>query len=358
MKLISKLFSFLFLLVSLPLGLLLVISGWSGFLYTDSFPLTSLTGLAFPAILLINLLIALLYAIIMRKMPWIPLIAILLTINPILAYSPLSFKSEPKESKDREFCVMSYNIHGLKPIGAELAHEAGDMISDYVANCDADIICLQESDSKRFERKMENDTSFLKRLPFSCHTAGMTVIARWPIIEYHPIDFPESGNSCLYCRLLVGTDTMAIFNCHFQSIGLKQKEIDDYNRMLAHPQDTSGLEGSRSVIRKLAAASVRRASQADMVADLIDVETARYILLCGDFNDTPLSYTHHVMSERLTDAYGKSGTGPGISYHLNRLFFRIDHMFCSSNITPLHCRVDNSIEASDHYPLKARFRMD
>lgn len=358
MKLISKFFSFLFFLVSLPSGVLLVISGWSGFLYTDSFPLISLTGLAFPAILLANLLIALLYVIIVRKMPWIPIIAILLTISPILTYSPLSFKSEPKESKDGDFCVLSYNIHGLTPVEAELAHEAGDMIFDYVANSDADILCLQESSAKHFEKKMENDTSFLKRLPYSCHTPSMTIIARWPIIEYHPIDYPESGNSFLYCRLLVGTDTMAIFNCHFQSIGLKQEEIDDYNRMLVHPQDTSGLEGSRSIIRKLAEANVSRASQADMIADLIDVETAQYILLCGDFNDTPLSYTHHVMSERLTDAYSKSGTGPGISYNQNRLFFRIDHMFCSSNITPLHCWVDNSIEASDHYPLKARFRMN
>ena len=33
------------------------------------------------------------------------------------------------------------------------------------------------------------------------------------------------------------------------------------------------------------------------------------------------------------------------------MYVRIDHLFCSDDITPYACAVDNQIKASDHYPI-------
>jgi endonuclease/exonuclease/phosphatase family metal-dependent hydrolase len=58
-----------------------------------------------------------------------------------------------------------------------------------------------------------------------------------------------------------------------------------------------------------------------------------------------------MMSEGLKDAFVESGNGLGISYNQHRMFFRIDHILLSKNLKAYNCTVDNSIDASDHYPI-------
>ena len=95
-----------------------------------------------------------------------------------------------------------------------------------------------------------------------------------------------------------------------------------------------------------------------MIADRAHKETAKYMIVCGDFNDTPLSYSHHVFNRFMTDAYAKSGVGMGITYHEHRLYYRIDHIFCSRNITPLYTWIDRIQKDSDHYPVISKIRLE
>ena len=53
----------------------------------------------------------------------------------------------------------------------------------------------------------------------------------------------------------------------------------------------------------------------------------------------------------MTDCYIASGNGPGISYHKNGMYFRIDHIFCSDDFEPFEAKVDDKIDNSDHYPI-------
>ena len=94
-----------------------------------------------------------------------------------------------------------------------------------------------------------------------------------------------------------------------------------------------------------------------MIADRASKETARYTIVCGDFNDTPLSYSYRVFNRFLNNTYAKSGFGQGITYHEHGLYYRIDHIFCSSNITPLHTRIDHTQKDSDHYPVISKLRL-
>ena len=75
------------------------------------------------------------------------------------------------------------------------------------------------------------------------------------------------------------------------------------------------------------------------------------VILTGDFNDSPISYAHRRLASELTDCYIASANGPGISYHYNCFYVRIDNIMCSEHWTPYECRVDNTIKASDHYPI-------
>ena len=93
-----------------------------------------------------------------------------------------------------------------------------------------------------------------------------------------------------------------------------------------------------------------RAPQVDAVAKYID-NTPYPVVLCGDFNDNPLSYSRKTLAEKLTDCYVSSGFGPGISYNRHGMFVRIDNIMCSDKWKAYGCKVDKSIHYSDHYPI-------
>ena len=114
--------------------------------------------------------------------------------------------------------------------------------------------------------------------------------------------------------------------------------------MLKSPETEKVKSGARLLIRKLAEASAIRAPQADSIAQEIAASRYPYIIVCGDFNDTPISYAHRVIEKGLNDAFTKSGRGLGISYNQNKFYFRIDNILASKNLKPYNCTVDRSIK--------------
>ena len=92
------------------------------------------------------------------------------------------------------------------------------------------------------------------------------------------------------------------------------------------------------------------AVQAETVAETIGSNPKNTIVL-GDFNDTPLSYTHHLFDQKLNDCYAERGVLMGFSYVNHGMFVRIDHTFCSDDFETVKCYVDNSAAYSDHYPI-------
>ena len=113
---------------------------------------------------------------------------------------------------------------------------------------------------------------------------------------------------------------------------------------------------SKKLIDKLSEYAKKRAPQVNAVAHYIDEHKGKSIILCGDFNDNPISYTHRTLAKRLTDCYVASGNGPGISYHRNGFYVRIDNIMCTSDWQPYGCTVDNKIKTSDHYPIICRLK--
>jgi endonuclease/exonuclease/phosphatase family metal-dependent hydrolase len=83
--------------------------------------------------------------------------------------------------------------------------------------------------------------------------------------------------------------------------------------------------------------------------------TALPVVVCGDFNATPVSPVYRALARGLRDVRvgvrRKVGTWPSA-----RPLLRIDHMFVSPEIRVLSCEVLQTAEsrvASDHLPLVA-----
>ena len=100
------------------------------------------------------------------------------------------------------------------------------------------------------------------------------------------------------------------------------------------------LDGLRSSIeQKLGPAFRIRARQARAVAEEIKKIDTDYVLVCGDFNDTPISYAHRTIQEFI-ERCRRAGPGVGVTYNENFFWFRIDNILHSANMKPINCTVD------------------
>ena len=165
------------------------------------------------------------------------------------------------------------------------------------------------------------------------------------------MDYPSEYNGSVLYEIKIGEDTVTLINNHLESNKLTKADKVVYEDMLKSPEKEKVKSGARLLIRKLAEASAIRAPQADTIAHEIAASPHPYIIVCGDFNDTPISYAHRTIAQDLDDAFTQSGRGLGISYNQNRFYFRIDNILTSKNLRAYNCTVDRSIKESDHYPI-------
>ena len=163
--------------------------------------------------------------------------------------------------------------------------------------------------------------------------------------------YESTYNGSMQYTLKVNEDTITLINNHLESNKLTKEDKVIYEDMIKDPNAKKVKTGLRQLIKKLAEASAIRSSQADSVAVAIANSKYPTIITCGDFNDASISYTHRILTQQLDDAFTQSGRGLGISYNLNKFYFRIDNILISPNQKAYNCTVDRSIKDSDHYPI-------
>lgn len=359
MKLLAKIIVYPLLAVNIIIALLMAFSCYGSLLAPiGKWPFASLSGLAFPFLYLLNFLFLILWLLIWKKGALVPFVTILLCLVPTLRYFPLHpFKSS--DVQEPYITIISYNTESFG-IDDNKVSTLDNPVFNHILELDADMVFMQEA-NRDIINKASDNMKIKSVYPYMGLHSGLTNIAylsKFPVVGQESINFEKSENGSLYLRILIGSDTMAVYNCHLQSNKLKDTEISEYHQFIKNPTDSTHYKASKKVLKNLLESTSQRAGQARMIADRARKETAKYIVVCGDFNDTPLSYSHRVFNRFLNDTYAKSGFGPGITYHEQRLYYRIDHIFCSRNITPLHTRIDRSQKDSDHYPVIARLRLD
>ena len=232
-------------------------------------------------------------------------------------------------------------------------------ILSYHADSKADIICLQEYNSTGNKKYLtaEDIRKALKAYPYrSIHNpekggSQLACFSKFPILSARPIQYESTYNGSMQYTLKVNEDTITLINNHLESNKLTKEDKVIYEDMIKDPDAKKVKTGLRQLIKKLAEASAIRSSQADSVASIIANSQYPTIIACGDFNDASISYTHRILTQQLDDAFTQSGRGLGISYNLNKFYFRIDNILISPNLKAYNCTVDRSIKDSDHYPI-------
>ena len=352
MKKLLRILFFPFLGINMLVSVLLICCAYSPILPAGETPLLSLAGLAFPFALAANVLFLILWLLIYPRYVVVSLATCLICMVQIRAFLPINISRQ--EVPEKSLKLVSYNI--LSPNINASNTNASNTIINYLEEADADIICLQEfhfSNLKKHNKLLEKYPykSYLvsKDSEASAHFLGC--LSKYPILSVEKLKFDTSYNGCSKYYILHEEDTIVVYNCHLQSNGLQGEDKSTYEQLLANPKEKIGSREAKNLVKKLRDSAAKRAEQADIIIAALKKEQSPYVVVCGDFNDSPISYTCHQLRKYLDDAYISSGNGPGISYNRNKLYYRIDHILHSSSFKAYDCIVDRSIKVSDHYPI-------
>jgi endonuclease/exonuclease/phosphatase (EEP) superfamily protein YafD len=331
----------------------MLLTGYSDRLSPADYPLLSCLGMVFPLFVLLNLVFLLVWIAVKWRMVWLPLVGFALAYVPINIYFPLN---PSKEIPSGTLKVVSYNVCGY---GGNFKYKDGfERILAYFEAQQADIVCTQEDYDTWRRYVMDsyqkvfpyNDTLRISKTRASIN--GVGIHTRFPIVRRERIEYESLANGSVAYYLKMGRDTLLVINNHLETTHLTAKDRTQYKQLISGEMGKDTMkEESKLLVSKLSMAAAKRASAAEAVRQYIAEHRQYPLIVCGDFNDTPISYARHVIADGLTDCFAKAGRGLGLSYNQKGFYFRIDHIFCSQQFEPVKCEIDNKIDFSDHYPL-------
>lgn len=337
--------------------LLMLASGYADRIHPTEHQMLSNMGMLFPFFLIANLLFLFFWLTFKWKKIWIPILGFVLVFSPLCTYMPLHTTQDVPEGTLK---LISYNVCQY---GGNWKYEQGfDTIYNYLKRQQPDIVCLQEdADSWRrfvFQRYRKifpyNDTTIF------CNSGllnGVGIHTRFPILKKERIPYESTANGSVAYYLDVEGDTVLVINNHLEGTHLSIEERDNYTRLLKGKmrKDTAKAE-TLFLIEKLGRYTAKRAKEADAVHAYIEAHRQYPMIVCGDFNDNPISYARRTVAKGLKDCFVETGRGLGLSYYQKGFFFRIDHILCSEDFEPFNCKVDNEMDASDHYPILCKLK--
>jgi endonuclease/exonuclease/phosphatase (EEP) superfamily protein YafD len=152
----------------------------------------------------------------------------------------------------------------------------------------------------------------------------------------------------IYCDIKIETDTVRVYNCHLQSYGIKSSE---YSVLDSLNFGNQRLKELKTVGSKLMKGNIYRAGQVKKLAN--HIATCHFpVIVCGDFNDTPISFTYGKISSLLDDSFVESGWGISNTYRGELPQYRIDYIFHSNQFTAFNYK-RHLVTYSDHFPISA-----
>lgn len=348
MNFVRNTLSFLLVVANTIVGFGYLLCAFSPYLSPTEHSVLSLAGLCIPIFIVANFCFLIFWLIVNWRFALVPLLFFLIGWNALNIYMPFNFS---KEEGGKTLKVLTYNVQGMMP-GKDESGKTTNPTLEYIVNSGADIVCVQEfpTENKENLRKLKAVYPYI-RSTNTFWSLGVACLSKKPIISADKIEMSSHGNGSTVFRIKDGEEIIPVIVNHLESNKLDDHDKDIYKDMLKAPKKNKVESGSKHLIHKLADAVAIRGPQADVVAQTIREINSDKILVCGDFNDSPISYAHRVVAEGLQDAFVEAGNGPGITYNRTFLFFRIDHMLVGKAYRVIKCEVDRSIKASDHYPM-------
>jgi endonuclease/exonuclease/phosphatase family metal-dependent hydrolase len=334
-------------------ALLLVLSAYSANIDPVDTTLMAFLGLAFPFILLANVIFLVFWIAVKRKFILFSLIAMIVSYNAVSNFIQFNLSSKAPEEAIK---VMSYNVRLFDLYNWSKNIDSRNKIFDQLAGQNADIYCFQEfyytSQKGKFETR-DTLVTFLNAKNYrEAYTHemrggqffGLATFTKYPIINSGKINFQNDDNNiCLYIDVQLNDDTVRIYNMHIASIRFSYDDYTFVENIDSKSESKELEEGARNIYHRLSNAFVKRSEQSKVIT--AHIEACPYpAIVCGDFNDSPNSFCYAQFSSILTDSFKEAGNGIGKTYIGAFPSFRIDYIFHS-----------DEFEAKDYHTLPEKY---
>ena len=324
-------------------------------------------ALVFPLAIFINIAFVVFWILSRKWFFLLSLSVLIFSAARINNTFPVHFGETKVVSSTNTIKILTYNtlMSGrLKKYTAKRPNR----VMKYILDSDADIVCLQEftvSKKKEF-LTIEDIMHLFAKYPYkqikyrlyeNSNSHGIATFSKYPIINKKDIEYPSGFNLSIYSDILIKGKTIRLINNHLES----NKITDNDRELQSSLKEKFSAENLKGITlhfsRKLGIAYKLRAYQADEVAGVVSASPFS-VIVCGDFNDVPVSYAYTTVKGKLKDAFAETGTGLGWTFNDRYYHFRIDYvLYDSKAFTPVEYKTDK-VKYSDHYPVICKLNIN
>ncbi|MBS9767761.1 MAG: endonuclease/exonuclease/phosphatase family protein [Flavobacteriaceae bacterium] len=293
-----------------------------------------LIGLGYVYILCVNLAFVVLWLFFKRSYAVYSLIVILLGVGFVQREYKWSNQSLGTNKKGLK--IITYNVRSFA--------ENPQACFTFIAKQNADILCFQEYLDKNYLKYGKK--KLRKLFPHHYNVGEVAIFSKYPLKNRQNIVFPK-GHYVAGIRsdVILGKDTIRFVNVHLESNQLNSQDKHDIESLIRNKKRNTNTV--KNIIRKLKKSALHRAKQVEVLSEVIE-KSPYQIVLCGDFNDVPMSYSYQQMRKYLDDSFVESGKGWGKTFVEKSINVRIDYVF--SNLQFGNHQVAE-VNFSDHKPV-------
>lgn len=350
-------------LVNIPTALGLLLAYLAPHLNPKDFWFVSFFGLAFPFLFGANLIFILYWLIRLKKQIFLSLVLVALGAF----YFPKFFRMHEQQDYPpiNSVKVLSHNTRTLGLNAPKFSTEPSQKIFRFLDEELFDVYCFQEffnstrqgwspyDSIKRITGAKYRHVEYL--VEFRGHFFGLATLSQYPIVNKGVVPFDREGtNLCIFSDIDFNGKIVRVYNMHLQSLHLSPKDYKWLQGEGSGEQDH--VNGAKNLVGRLKEAFIKREEQAANIRKHIE-DCPHLVIVCGDFNDTPLSYSYSVIKGDMLDCFEENGRGFGSTYNGTFPLLRIDYMFHSKEI-PNYSFETRKVDLSDHYPLVGYFGIE
>lgn len=298
------------------------------------------------------------------KIAYAGVLTILICAPSLWNVCPINIIKDPviEQKAYKSFKLLTFNVMNMFDFEEEHSKDANNRIISFIIKTDADIVSMQELILLPKPYQNSNIAAQLDTLermyPYrgQATDGALMVMSKYPLRRIN-VAHPLVNRFLPYAAFSIDLPQgpITLFDCHMESIGLTDSDKASYQDITRGKISKSDLkEMKHSAIYKLNEAYRTRATQVEQLRQAAD-SIGGNIIIAGDFNDVPLSYTVRYLKEAdFKEVYPALATGPDYTFHADRLYFRIDHILYRGTLTPVDLDIPK-VNISDHYPMIATF---
>lgn len=319
-------------------------------------------GLAYPPLLLFNVILAFYWLLRGRLYALLSIITILIGYNTLFNNIGFRMQSDAVINPSPNMLkVMTYNAHDFKKYGSNNDISTKHEILELIAQNNPDVIGIQEFYTRKRGQydmidsiKKIMNSEFYYFEPFDVNydqASGMAIFSRYPIFNFGLISLSGkvTGNQCLFVDIQKGDKKIRLYSMHLQSIKF---EPEDYKYLgEVSKKGKTNMTATKRLGSKLKIAFLKRAEQVFTIK--AHAKTCPYpYIYSGDFNDTPASFAFTQMSLGMKNAFREKGSGLARTYNGDFPNYQIDYIMASPQFDVLQYDIIKK-KLSDHYPVSA-----